>query len=331
MEGLSALQAGQPWPLGASWDGRGVNFAVFSAHAKSVELCLFDAQGVHETSRTALPGHTQDVWHGYLDGAGPGLVYGLRAHGTWRPDRGHRFNPHKLLLDPYAHDIVGHFEWRDEQFGGDPHHPGHLDSRDNAVFALKARVVDTRYDWGADQHLHTPLTDTVLYEVHVKGFTATHPDVPEAQRGTYAGLASDAALAHLKRLGVTAVNLLPVHQRLDEQRLSRLGLSNYWGYNTIGFFCVESRLASNPAAARDEFRAMVKRLHGAGIEVILDVVYNHTAESDEHGPTVSFRGLDNASYYRHQVEHGCHYENHTGCGNTLDLRQPRVQIGRAHV
>ena len=326
MQGLSGLQPGRPWPLGAFCDAYGVNFAVFSAHAKSVELCVFDAHGTRELARTALAGHSQDIWHGYFEGGGPGLLYGYRVHGTWRPDRGHRFNPHKLLLDPYAREIVGNFEWRDEQFGGDPRHPGHMDTRDNAPFALKARVVDTRYDWGDDAQLHTPLVDTVLYELHVKGFTKAHPDVPEALRGSYAGLASDAAIAHLKRLGITAVSLLPVQQRLDEQRLHRLGLSNYWGYNTIGFFCADPRLASGALGvpARDEFRAMVKRLHAAGIEVILDVVYNHTAESDEHGPTLSFRGLDNASYYRLDAQHGSRYENYTGCGNTLDLRHPRV-------
>ena len=326
MQSLSGLQPGRPWPLGASWDGRGVNFAVYSGHAHRMELCLFDADGQHEQSRTPLPGHTHDIWHAYLEGAAPGLVYGYRAHGQWRPDRGHRFNAHKLLLDPYAREIVGTYEWRDEQFGGDPRHTGHLDTRDNAAFALKARVVDPRHAAGADAHLHTALEDTVLYEVHVKGFTKLHPDVPAAQRGTYAGLASDAAIAHLKRLGVTAVNLLPVHQHIDEQRLHRQGLSNYWGYNTIGFFCPDPALASGAdgASARAEFRTMVRRLHAAGIEVILDVVYNHTAESDEHGPTISFRGLDNAGYYRLETHHGSHYENHTGCGNTLDLRQPRV-------
>jgi len=317
---------GHPWPLGAHWDGHGVNFAVFSAHAQRIELCLYDADGRHELARHLLPRHTQDVWHGYLPGAGPGLVYGLRAHGPWRPERGHRFNPHKLLLDPYAREIVGTFTWRDEHFGADLRHPAHMDFSDNGVCALKARVVDERYDWGDDRHLHRPLEETVLYELHVRGFTQRHPGVPEALRGSYAGLASDAAIAHLHQLGVTAVSLLPVHQHIDEQRLAGLGLSNYWGYNTIGFFCPDARLASGAGglSARDEFRAMVATLHRHGIEVILDVVYNHTAESDEHGPTLSFRGLDNAGYYRLPAEARGHYENDTGCGNTLDLRQPRV-------
>ncbi|MFZ2652827.1 MAG: glycogen debranching protein GlgX, partial [Burkholderiaceae bacterium] len=322
----SRLTPGRPWPLGATWDGRGVNFAVVSAHAKSIELCLYDADAAHELSRTPLPQRSHDVWHGYLEGAMPGQVYGYRAHGSWRPDRGNRFNAHKLLLDPYARELVGRFEWRDEHFGADPHHPHHPDIRDNAAFALKSRVIDPAYDWGDDAPLHTPLADTVLYELHVKGFTEMHPDLAPALRGTYAGLASDAAISHLKRLGITAVSLLPVQQHLDERRLTQLGLTNYWGYNTIGFFCVEPRLASGAggSSARDEFRAMVKRLHRAGIEVILDVVYNHTAESDEHGPSSSFRGLDNALYYRLQAMHRSLYENHSGCGNTLDLRQPRV-------
>jgi len=320
------MKPGHPWPLGAHWDGHGVNFAVFSTHAQRLELCLFDADGGHEVQRLPLPGRTQDVWHGYLSDAAPGLVYGLRAHGPWRPERGHRFNPNKLLLDPYAREIVGRFEWRDEHFGADPQHGGHMDMRDNAAFALKARVVDARHDWQGDRHPHVPLEQTVLYELHVKGFTRRHPGVPEALRGTYAGLACDAAIAHLKRLGVTAVCLLPVHQHLDERRLVGLGLGNYWGYNTIGFFCAEPSLASGTGglSPRDEFRAMVARLHAHGLEVILDVVYNHSAEADEHGPTLSLRGLDNASYYRLPADSKSHYENHSGCGNTLDLRQPRV-------
>ncbi|MEQ1807588.1 MAG: glycogen debranching protein GlgX, partial [Burkholderiaceae bacterium] len=321
-----ALTQGRPWPLGATNDAHGVNFAVVSAHARAIDLCLFDADGKTELSRAPLPGHSHDVWHGHLEGAAPGLIYGLRAHGPWRLERGQRFNPHKLLLDPYAREIVGNFEWRDEHFGADPHHAHHADPRDNAAFALKTRVVADVYDWGDDAPPRTPLADTVLYELHVKGFSQLHNGVPEALRGSYAGLASDAAIEHLKRLGVTAVNLLPVQMHLDEQRLTRQGLSNYWGYNTLGFFCVEPRLASGALglSPRDEFRAMVKRLHQAGIEVILDVVYNHTAESDELGPTLNFRGLDNALYYRLQSHHRSHYENHTGCGNTLDLRQPRV-------
>ncbi|KNZ33156.1 MAG: isoamylase [Methylibium sp. NZG] len=326
MESLSALERGRPWPLGAHWDGLGVNIAVFSANANRIDLCVFDAEGKQELSRTPLPGRTQDVWHGYLPGAAPGLVYGLRAHGPWRPERGHRFNPHKLLLDPYAREIVGTFDWSAEHLGAGPNLAHHLDPRDNAPTALKARVVADRFDWEDDRAPHTPLEQTVLYELHVKGFTRLHAGVPESLRGTYAGLASDAALAHLKALKVTAVNLLPVHQHIDEERLVKLDLSNHWGYNSIGFFCPSPRFASGAENmnVRDEFRTMVKRLHRAGIEVILDVVYNHTAEAGEDGPSISFRGLDNASYYRLPPHRKDAFENHSGCGNTIDIRHPRV-------
>jgi glycogen debranching enzyme GlgX len=323
---MMELRSGHPWPMGAHWDGQGVNFAVFSDHAERMDLCLFDESGTREVQRIALPQRSHDVWHGYLPGAAPGLIYGFRAHGPWRPDRGHRFNAHKLLLDPYAREIVGRFEWRDEHFAADRQHAGQLDLRDNAAHALKARVVAGLDSSASDRQLHTPTARTVLYEVHVKGFTRLHPGVPEPLRGTYAGLASDAAIDHLQRLGITAVSLLPVHQHLDEQRLVTMGLTNYWGYNTIGFFCPDPALASGAhgLSVREEFRAMVRRLHAAGIEVILDVVFNHTAESDELGPTLSMRGLDNASYYRLRRDDRSLYENDTGCGNTLDLRHPRV-------
>ncbi|MFT3665678.1 glycogen debranching protein GlgX [Piscinibacter sp.] len=319
------LQPGRPWPLGAHWDGRGVNIAVFSAHAQRIEFCVFDAAGSHETHRFTLPARSQEVWHGYLPGAGPGLVYGLRAHGPWQPGRGHRFNPHKLLLDPCAREIVGRFEWRDEHFGAAANHGP--DPRDNAAHALKARVVEPLRDVPSDdERPHVPPERTVMYELHVKGFTRRHPGVAPELRGSYAGLASDAAIAHLRELGVTTLCLLPVHQHIDERRLVGLGLANYWGYNSIGFFCPDAGLASGAGGLtpREEFRAMVRRLHAHGFEVLLDMVYNHSAESDEHGPTLSFRGLDNASYYRLPPECMAAYENHTGCGNTLDLRQPRV-------
>ncbi|MDE2629282.1 MAG: glycogen debranching protein GlgX [Burkholderiales bacterium] len=326
-EPSTAITSGRPWPMGAHCDADGVNFAVFSANAQAIDLCVFDPSGTREVARHRLPGHTNDVWHGHLAGAGAGLVYGLRAHGPWRPDKGHRFNPTKLLLDPYAREIVGRHVWADEHFAADRAHPRQMDTRDNAASALKARVVADAYDWGDDRPPATAWADTVLYELHVKGFSKRNPGVPEALRGTYAGLGHPASIAHLRRLGVTAVSLLPVHYRIDEERLVRMGLTNYWGYNTLGFFAPEPRLGHTPddgGALRDEFRAMVRALHGAGIEVILDVVFNHTAEGDASGPMLSFKGLDNASYYRlpPQARHG--YENDTGCGNTVDLRHPRV-------
>ena len=321
------LNAGRPWPMGAHADASGVNFAVFSAHAQAIDLCVFDASGTRELGHWRLPGHSGDVWHGRLEGARPGLVYGLRAHGPWRPDKGHRFNPTKLLLDPYAREIVGRFDWADAHFASDRAHPRQMDARDNAASALKARVTDDRYDWGDDTHPQTPLADSVLYEMHVKGFSKLNPLVPEALRGTYAGLGHAASIAHLRGLGITAVSLLPVHYPVAEERLAKLGLTNYWGYNSIGYFAPDARLGCTPddgTALRDEFRGMVKALHAAGIEVILDVVYNHTAEGGADGPTISFRGLDNASYYR--LPHGARhdYENFAGCGNTVDLRHPRV-------
>ena len=320
------LQTGQPWPLGATWDGAGINFAVFSAHAQAMELCLFDETGTTQTACLRFSAHTCDVWHGYLTGAEPGLIYGLRAHGLWRPDQGHRFNPHKLLLDPYARDVVGQFEWRDEHFGAERPSLMNMDTRDNAALALKARVVHDDFDWDNDRPPLIPRQDTVLFELHVKGFSKLHPALPEALRGTYGGLAHPTTLAHIRRLGVTTLSLLPVHYAITEERLDKIGLANYWGYNTLAFFAADPRLACGEAGQcpRDEFRAMVKTLHTHGIEVLLDVVFNHTAESDETGPHLSFRGLDNASYYRLKTDASAYYENHSGCGNTLDIRQPRV-------
>jgi glycogen debranching enzyme GlgX len=328
----TGLQAGAPWPLGAHSSEGGVNFAVFSSHALAVDLCVFDDTGTRELARHRLPAHTQDIWHGFLPGARPGLVYGFRVHGPWRPDRGHHHNPNKLLLDPYAREIVappGGFAWRDELFAGDRQHPQHLDDLDSAPFALKARVLPPvtvdRSRWQGAQGHRVPMADTVLYELHVKGYTRLMPGVPDAQRGTYAGLASDAAIAHLKTLGVTSLSLLPVHAHLDEERLVGLGLSNYWGYNSIGFFAPEaSYAASGERGARDEFRAMAERLHAEGFELLIDVVYNHTAEGDHRGPCLSFRGLDHASYYRSVPDTPALCENWTGCGNTLDIRHPRV-------
>ena len=323
-----SLQQGHSGPLGVHWDGQGLNIAVWSSHATAIEFCLISPDGRTETHRGALPGHTLDVWHGYLPGVGPGQLYGLRAHGPWRPDRGHLFNPRKLLLDPHAREIVGAFNWGPEHFGFDGDHPLQPDPRDNAATALKARVVhDAPFDWGGVRPPRWPLADTVIAELHVKGYTRQHPAVPEAQRGTYAGLAHPAVLTHLGALGITAVSLLPVQHKLSEQRLALMGLSNHWGYNTLGFFAPEPTLAADPAKARTEFKQMVQALHAAGIEVFLDVVYNHTAEGDARGPTLSMRGLDNAGWYRlHQDRHGHHasYDNHSGCGNTVNLHQPRV-------
>ena len=317
---------GLPYPLGATVTATGVNFALFSSRAERVDLCLFD--GPRETARLALA-RTQDIWHVHLPGAGAGLVYGFRVHGPWRPDQGLRFNPHKLLLDPYAREIVGHFDWQPEHYGYQPDRPdadGAPDARDNGGTALKARVAAALPALRTAPP-QTPLADTVLYELHVKGFTRQLAAVPEPLRGTFAGLAHPAALAHLQRLGVTAVSLLPVHYSLTELRLRALGLTNYWGYNTLGFFAADPRLSStpdDPAATRAEFRAMVEALHAAGIEVLLDVVFNHTAEGNQLGPTLSFRGIDNAAYYRLPTEDPGGYENWTGCGNTVNVAHPRV-------
>ncbi|MBK8740322.1 MAG: glycogen debranching protein GlgX [Betaproteobacteria bacterium] len=319
-------ERGNPYPLGATWDGAGVNFAVFSAHAERMELCLFDADGAHEIERVTLTECTDQVWHGYLAHARPGQVYGYRAHGPYEPERGHRFNPHKLLLDPYAREFAGTFRWTDAHCGyrvGQSRGDLTFDRRDNAWAMWKSRVADPAAAWGDDRAPRTPWSETVICEAHVKGFSAMNPDVPAALRGTYAGLAHPASVARLQRLGATAVELLPIHEFIDERMLVQNDLVNYWGYNSIGFFAPAARYAGgrNPRA---EFRAMVKRLHAAGIEVILDVVYNHTAESNEFGPTLSFRGLDNASYYRLREDSGRWYDDVTGCGNTLNVAHPRV-------
>ena len=325
-----SLLAGRVAPLGSMPRDGGVNFAVFSEHASAVEVCVFDAGGQLELRRYALQGPEDGIWHGFLLGAGPGLVYGLRAHGPHAPERGHRFNPHKLLLDPYAREISGRFGWRAEHHGyvlGDPEGPRSFDTRDNALHALKARVAapllspDPRAN--APHHAAEAL---VIYEAHVKGFTQQLTALPKALRGTYAGLGHPAAIAHLKRLGITAIELLPIHYTIDEPHLADKGLPNYWGYNSLGFFCPDPRwaLAKDPAAIRAEFRAMVHALHEAGIEVLLDVVYNHTPEGNEFGPTLHFRGLDNRSYYHLQSDDPSRNENLTGCGNALNCAHPRV-------
>ena len=328
------LREGLPYPLGAAWDGAGTNFAVFSAHATKVEVCLFDEQGDRELHRIALPEYTDQIWHGYVPGVGPGEIYGFRVHGPYEPDAGHRFNPNKLLLDPYTVGHFGHVKWNPALFGyqmesGDDHT---FDERDSAPFMPKCVVVDPNFDWsgsgrsrrGNRQHLAVPYDDTVIYEMHVKGYTKQHPQVPEHLRGTYAGLACPEVLNYIRSLGITSVELLPIHCMVDDDRLVEHGLVNYWGYNSIGFFAPDTRYASQPAHTLREFKEMVAKIHEAGLEVILDVVYNHTPEGNELGPTLSFKGIDNASYYRLLPDQPRYYINDTGTGNTVNLSHPRV-------
>jgi isoamylase len=326
------LAEGRAEPFGALARDGGVNVAVFSDHATKIELCIFDASGARELKRYPLHGPSDGVFHGFLAGVGPGLVYGLRAHGAYQPEHGHRFNPHKLLLDPYAREIVGRFAWAPEHHGYEVGHPDgsrSLDSRDNALRALKARVAAPPQPApGARNPPRHAARDLVVYEMHVKGFGMALPGLPKDLRGTYAGLAHPASIAHFKRLGVTTLELLPVQYHLDEPHLADQGLVNYWGYNTLGFFCPDPRYAacdrSDPSAVAEEFKAMVAALHEQGLEVVLDVVYNHTPEGSESGPTLSFRGLDNASWYRLAPDDRARSENWTGCGNTLNVAHPRV-------
>jgi glycogen operon protein len=321
---------GRPYPLGATWDGEGVNFAVFSENATAVELCLFDGPETDKDShRIRLEERTDQVWHVYLPEVRPGQHYGYRVHGPYAPEDGHRFNPAKLLIDPYARSIAGTVEWSDSMFGyriGDPKADLSRDDRDNAGNVPKCVVIDQAFTWGGDRLLRTPWEKTVIYEVHVKGFTMRHPEVPEALRGTYAGLATPPVIDYLTALGVTAVELLPVHHFVRDKHLVDRGLTNYWGYNTIGFFSPDIRYASSPVRGRHvkKFKTMVKTLHSAGIEVILDVVYNHTAEGNHLGPTLSFRGIDNATYYRLVPDQPRYYMDYTGCGNSLNVRHPRT-------
>jgi glycogen operon protein len=316
---------GRPFPRGATWDGRGVNFALFSQNAERVELCLFDAKGRRELRRVALPEYTDEIWHGYFPDVRPGQLYGYRVYGPYEPERGHRFNPNKLLLDPYAKALSGSLLWSDAHFG---YRIGHraedlsFDRRNNARGMPKCVVVDTAFTWAKERPPRIEWHESVLYELHVRGFTMRHPQVPEAFRGTFAGLSAPAVIRHLRSLGISAVELLPVHAFLDDRHLVERELRNYWGYNTLSFFAPDPRyLASGDLG---EFKTLVQHLHDAGIEVILDVVYNHTAEGNHLGPTLSLRGIDNASYYRLVPGDPRYYTDFTGCGNALNLHHPRV-------
>jgi isoamylase len=320
------LTAGTCHRLGAAWDGRGTNFALFSAFAQKVELCLFDNSGRRELERIVLPEKTEDIWHGYLNDISPGQLYGYRVHGPYEPDHGHRFNAHKLLVDPYAKQLSGRLIWSDAHFAyrtGSPREDLSFDRRDNARGMPKAVVVDENFHWGL-RELRPSISweDTIIYEAHVKGLTQTHPDIPPHLRGTYRGLSSATMIDHLKKLGVTTIELLPIHGFVDDRHLVENKLTNYWGYNTLNFFAPEARYGDDNAL--DAFRTTVARLHDAGIEVLLDVVYNHTAEGNHLGPTLSFRGIDNKSYYWLMADKPRYYDDFTGTGNSLNLTHPRV-------
>lgn len=322
---LSRVTEGTPFPLGASWDGLGVNFALFSAHATRVELCLFDERGETEIERIELPEYTDEIWHGYLPDARPGQVYGYRVYGPYEPEAGHRFNPNKLLIDPYAKQLVGKLQWSEALFGytiGDPAGDLSFDERDSAPFVPKCKVIDPAFTWGEQPSLRTPWDRTVIYETHLRGISMRHPAVPEPQRGTCAGLTNPELLRHIRELGVSSVELLPVHAFVNDQHLLEKGMNNYWGYNSIGFFAPHPAYLSSGRIS--EFKEMVAHLHKAGLELILDVVYNHTAEGNERGPTLSMRGIDNASYYRLLPDERRYYINDSGTGNTLDLSHPCV-------
>ncbi len=321
---------GKPHPLGATWDGLGVNFAIFSENATRVELCLFDSPDArHESMRIEMPEYNNQVYHVYLKDIRPGQIYGYRVHGPYDPEKGLRFNAAKVVLDPYAKSIARDLVWDDSLF---PYHVGHKkedmvkDDRDNAAYAPLGAVVDPSFTWGDDKLLNTPWHETVIYEAHVKGLTALHPELPHHMRGTYAAVASEPVIKHLKSLGVTAIELMPIHHRVDNQNLVNAGLANYWGYNTLSYFAPDIRYSHFKGAvdAVREFKMMVRALHAANIEVILDVVYNHTAEGNHLGPTLSFRGIDNTCYYRTMAKDPRFYMDYTGCGNTLNMMHPRV-------
>ena len=319
---------GRPYPLGATFDGHGVNFALFAEHATKVELCLFDSADDTSAAETiTLPEQTDMVWHGFLPDCAPGQLYGYRVHGPFDPAKGHRFNPSKVLLDPYAKAIGRELKWDPSLFA---YKLGEEDTTyndaDSAAFAPLAAVIDTAFTWGDDRAPRTPWHKTLIYEVHPRGATMKHPEVAEAKRGTYMGLASEPMINHLKSLGVTAVELLPVHVHLDDQTLLDKGLTNYWGYNTLNYFAPHPEYGGHESARSQvaEFKSMVRTMHAHGIEVILDVVYNHTCEGNEKGPTISFRGIDNAAYYRLSPEDPRYYMDFTGCGNGLNMIHPRV-------
>jgi glycogen operon protein len=319
------IREGLPFPLGANWDGLGVNFAIFSANATKVELCLFDSTGEEELERIELPEYTDEIFHGYLPDAHPGLVYGYRVYGPYDPKNGHRFNHNKLLIDPYAKQLVGKLKWSEALFGYTIGHPDDdlsFDERDSAPFVPKCKVIDPAYTWGRDQRVNVPWEKTIFYETHTRGFTMRHPSVPDELKGTFSGLMVDDVIQHIKGLGVTSVELLPIHAFVNDQHLLQKGMTNYWGYNTIAFFAPDPRFLAHGKIA--EFKEMVAHMHHAGLEVILDVVYNHTAEGNERGPTLSMRGIDNASYYRLMPDDKRFYINDSGTGNTLDLSHPCV-------
>jgi isoamylase len=319
------VTTGMPYPLGATWDGRGTNFALFSEHGEKVELCVFEPQGRRELERIQLPERNNAIWHGYLPDLLPGQLYGYRVHGPYQPERGHRFNPHKLLLDPYAKRLAGQFIWSDAHFGyrtGSPRGDLSFDRRDNARGVQKAVVVDQASTFRDDRRTAISWEDTIIYEAHVRGLTQRRADVPRAWRGTFRGLSAPSVIAHLKRLGVTTLELLPIHAFVDDRMLVDRGLRNYWGYNSLGFFAPEPRYGGD--GSLDALRSSVIKLHDAGLEVILDVVYNHTAEGNQCGPTLCYRGIDNASYYWLVADRPRYYQDFTGCGNALNLTHPRV-------
>src|ERR1700722_5413868 len=324
---VKSIEEGLPNPLGAHWDGKGTNFALFSANATKVEVCLFDESGERELSRIELPEYTDEVFHGYLPDVGPGTFYGYRVHGPYDPKDGHRFNPNKLLLDPYARAHAGSLKWDPAVFGYQMETGDDLtfDERDSAPFMPKCVIVDPDFDWkGEAARQAVPWDQNVVYEVHVKGFTRKHPGVPEKLRGTYAGFASQPMVDYLSALGVTSIELLPIHTFINDDNLLQKKLTNYWGYNTIGFFAPDPRYAADVPNSLREFKEMGANFHDAGLEVLLDVVYNHTAEGNERGPTLSFKGIDNVSYYRLLPNEKRYYVNDTGTGNTLNLSHPAV-------